>query len=216
MLLGHSCKLVGDHCSKDSVVIEDGGELVDLPLEGVRLLLELESRELREASQRHVEDVVGLRVAEVEDGHEPIARRSSVIRFANDLDNLIDVEDCDEQAFDEVQSILRLLTAVGAAAPDNVEPMAEEDVEHLQQAEGLRLAVDEGDRVDVHLVLEWRQLEQRLEDGLGVEAILDLDHEIEPGITVGEVDDIGDALELLAQDEVLDALGHLLRSDAHR
>ena len=132
MLLGHRCKLVGDHCSKDAVVIEDRGELVDLPLEGVRLLLELESRELREASQRHVEDVVGLRIAEVEDGHEPVARCSSVIRFANDLDNLVDVEDCDEQAFDEVQSILRLLTAVGAAAPDNVEPMAEEDVQHLQ------------------------------------------------------------------------------------
>ena len=77
----------------------------------------------------------------------------------------------------------------------------EEDLEHLLEAEGARLAVDQGDGVDAEGVLHRGQLVELLEQRLGDEAVLDLDDQPQALLAVGEVLDVGDALELLGLDQ---------------
>ena len=72
-------ELVAHHAPELLVVVEDLGELGDPRLELVPLGLELDPAELGEAAQRHVEDVGGLSVAEVEDLHEPCLRGRRVV-----------------------------------------------------------------------------------------------------------------------------------------
>ena len=132
---------------------------------------------------------------------------------ADELDDLVDVEDRDEQALDEVELVLGLAQPVGGPAPDDVDAELDVVAEQVLEAEGLRLAVDERDVVDAERVLHRRELEELLEDRLGVEAVLDLDDHPQPVLAVGEVLDVADALELLALDEGLHPLDDLLGAD---
>ena len=75
------------------------------------------------------------------------------------------------------------------------------------------MSVDQRDVIDAEVVLHRRQLEELLQDRLGVEATLDLDDQLKAVLAVGQILDIADALELLGLDEVLDLLYDLLRSD---
>jgi hypothetical protein len=58
--------------------------------------------------QRHLEDVVGLHLREVEDRHAGARAPARVVAAADDRDDLVDVEDRDEQALDEVQAVAAL------------------------------------------------------------------------------------------------------------
>ena len=96
----------------------------------------------------------------------------------------------------------------------DVEAVAEEDLEQLLEAQGAGLAVDQGDGVDAERVLHRRLAVELLEERLGDEAVLDLDDQPQAVLAVGEVLDVGDALELLGLDQRLDPLDDLLGADA--
>ena len=102
------------------------------------------------------------------------------------------------------------------APADDVVAVLEVDLEHLLEAERARLAVDERDGVDAERLLHRRLPVELLEERLGVEAVLDLDDELEALGAVGEVFDVGDALQLLGLHEHLDALDDPLRADVVR
>ena len=103
--LGDLGELVGDEGLDAVPAREQELELLDLGAQLVALGFELDAGELRESPQPQLEDVLGLHLAEVEDLHEAGARRSAVVARADDLDDLVDVEDRDEQAVDEVQAL---------------------------------------------------------------------------------------------------------------
>ena len=111
-LLGDLVELVGDQRRGARRVGEQRLELGDLGAQLVALGLELDAAELGEAAQLQLEDVVGLQHAEVEDLDQPGARLRGVVAGADDLDDLVDVEDRDEQALDEVQPLLAAREAV--------------------------------------------------------------------------------------------------------
>ena len=178
----------------------------------VALGLELDAGEPGQPAQLELEDVLGLGLGEVEDRDEPGARDGRVVGGADQLDDLVDVEDRDEQALDEVQPVLALAEPVLGAAAHDPDPEADVGAQQLLEAERARLAVDEGDVVDAEGVLHRRQLVELLEHGVGVEAVLDLEDEPQAVLAVGEVLDVGDALELLGLHEGLDPLDDLLRA----
>ena len=107
----------------------------------------------------------------------------------------------------------RLREAVLGAAAHDVGAEVDVDLEQVLEAHGARLALDERHVVDAEVLLHRRQLVELLEDGLGVEAVLDLDDEPQAVLAVGEVLEVGDALQLLALDEVLDLVDDLLGTD---
>ena len=106
-----------------------------------------------------------------------------------------------------------LLPAELAAPADDLEPVVEVDLEQLAEPERARLAVDQGDVVDAERVLHRREPVELLEHGLGVEAVLDLDDQPQAVVAVGEVVDVGDALQLLGLDQGLDLLDDPLGAD---
>ena len=113
-----------------------------------------------------------------------------------------------------MQPLGLLVAAELRAAAYDVVAVVEEDRQHLLEAERARLAVDEGDVVDAERVLHRRLPVELLEQRLGDEAVLDLDHQPQAVGAVGEVLEVGDALELLALHQGLDPLDDLLGADA--
>src|SRR5690606_26491141 len=104
-----------------------------------------------------LEDVVGLDLREVEDLHEARAGLRRVIARADELDDLVDVEDRDEQAVHEVQALLATRETVLAATRHDLDAVVEVDLQQLLEAERLRAPLDERDVVDRESVLERRQ-----------------------------------------------------------
>ncbi len=215
-LLRHLGQLVADQPAQHPLVGQDRVELLDRAAQLVGLALELETREPREPAELQVEDVVGLQVRQVEDRDQSLARLAAVLRCADQLDDLVDVEDRDQQAVDQVQAIGRLRAAVGGAAAHDVDAVVEVDLQHLEQAEGAGLAVDERDGVDAERGLEGGLPVQLLEQRLGHDAVLDLDHEAQAVVAVRQVLQVRDALDLLGLDELLDRLDDLLGADVVR
>ena len=76
-----------------------------------------------------------------------------------------------------MQALLALGETVGGAAAHDVGAEVDVDLEQVLEAHGPRLALDERDVVDAEVLLHRRQLVELLEDGVGVEAVLDLDDE---------------------------------------
>ena len=214
MVTSHLGELVGDDPSQPCRVVEDLGERGDDCAQLVGLALELDAAEPGEPAQRHLEDVVGLGLGEVEDVDEPLAGHGGVVARPDDGDDLVDVDDGYQQALDEVQALVGPAPPELAAPAHDLEAVVEEHPQQGDEAERLGAALDQHDGVDREGVLHGRHAVELLEDGLGVEPRLALDHELEAGLAVGVVVDGGDSGELLGMHELGDALDHLL--GAHR
>ena len=146
--------------------------------------------------------------------HRPALGLGRVVAGPDDRDDLVDVEQRDEDAVDQVQPVLALLPAELAAPPGDVDAVLDVDAEQFLEAERARLAVDQGDVVDAERLFHRREPVQLGEDGLGVEAGPDLDDQVQAAVAVGQVLEVGDAGDLLGLDEVLDPGDDLLRADA--
>jgi len=90
------------------VVFQDVGQLGDLGPQGLLLALQLDAVEPGQAAQRGVEDVLRLDLGQVEDLAEAALRLGRVVAGADDLDDLVDVEQRDKDAVDQVQPVLAL------------------------------------------------------------------------------------------------------------
>ncbi len=137
----------------------------------------------------------------------------AVLARADQLDDLVDVDQGQHQAVQQVQPVRSLAAAELRTAPDDIDAVLEVDLEHLLESQGAGLAVDQRHGIDAERALHRRALVELLEDRLGDEPVLDLDDEVEPLVAVAEVLDVGDALELLGLDELLDRLDDLLGAD---
>ena len=168
---------------------------------------------LGEAAQLHVEDVVGLHLVEVEGLHQPGARLGGVLGAPDDGDDVVDVGDGDHEAAYQVQAVLGLAELEPRPAKGDLEAVVEVDLEHLLQRHGAWLALDERDGVDREGVFKLGLLEQLLQQRVGIDAVLDLDHQTRAVGQVGEVLHVGNAGELLVVDALLDLLDDPLRPD---
>ena len=216
VLVGDGLQLGRDHLTQPRVGGEDRLELGDRGLQLVALGLQLDAGESRQLAQPQLQDVVGLHLGEVEDAHEAGARGRGVVRGTDDLDDLVDVHERQQQALDEVEAVAVLAEAVPGAAPHHVQTVVHVDPQQGQQAQGLRLAVDERDVVDPERLLERGVPVQGGQHGLGVEPGLELDLQAQPVLAVRQVHDVGDAAELLRVDAGLDPLDDLLGAHAVR
>ena len=151
--------------------LEYRGQLGDLGLQRLPLALELEPVEFGQSAQRRVEYVLCLDRGQVEDGHQPLLGRSGVVARPDDLDDLVDVEQRDDQAVDQVQPVGPLGPAELGAAPDHLEPVVNVNLQQLAQPEHSWLAVHERHVVDAERVFHRGEPVKLLEHGLGVEAV---------------------------------------------
>ena len=94
-------------------LLDERADFLELRLE----LLDLEAGELGEA---HVENRLGLTLAELEPLLKLRARRRRVLGGANELDDRVDVVDGDLEAFEDVLALERLVELELRAANDDL------------------------------------------------------------------------------------------------
>ena len=87
---------------------------------------------------------------------------------ADEADDLVDVEQRDQQALDQVQPVAPLGAAELAAPAHHLEAVVEVDLQQLLEAQRERLAVHQRHVVDAEGLLHRRQLVELLQHGLRV------------------------------------------------
>ena len=104
-------ELLANHAHQHVALRQHALELLDCGLELLALLVELVAAELREAAERHVEDVVRLDLGELERlRHQRVAGRGAILRRADRLHDGVDHVERLHEALDDVQPRLRLLS----------------------------------------------------------------------------------------------------------
>ena len=157
-------------------VVQQRLQVLD-PLEQLLVLvLELLAREPGEASKRHVQDVVGLDLGELEPPHQLGPGVLGVGRPPDDLDDLVEVVQGDEQPLDDVVALLRLAQPVARAAGDHVLLVADVLLHHRGQVEDPGLhPVNQRQHVHTERVLELGVLVELVQRDMGVGAVAELD-----------------------------------------
>ena len=132
-------RLVANHAEHPLLRREQIGEVGDRREQRVVLVLDLLPLESGERAQTHVDDRRSLHVGEAETRAEVRARVLDGLAAAHDRDDLIDVVECDAEAFEQVGALLRLAQVVRRPAAHDVFAVRDEMLEHRAQAEHLRL-----------------------------------------------------------------------------
>ena len=138
-------ELLSDLAPAAGDVAEEGGEFLGFPRERPVFLADLHLLEPAEAAEAHVEDGFGLHVGEGEAGDEG---GFGLVFLTDDADDLVEVEEDGEVAFEHFEAPGDGGLAVAAAADEDVLAVVEPVAEHALEAE------DHGGAVggeDVHI-----------------------------------------------------------------
>ena len=159
----------------------------------------------REPSQLHLQDGIGLNLAETMALLQLLACRCGVGGCPNQGDDRIKLIKGEQQAQQDVVAFLGLAQQVAGAPLDRLNPELEEHLEHLAQGEQDRLAIHQRQHVGAEVALQGRELEQVVQHHLGVGVPTQLHHDAH-AIAIALIADVGDAFEFLVVDHLGDAL----------
>jgi hypothetical protein len=136
--LGVGLDLFDHQAAQRAGAAQDVFQLALLVAQLGQLLLDLDGLQPRQLAQADFEDVFGLAVAQVEARDQ---RRLGLVAVADDGNHLVDVEQHQLPAFEDVDAVQHLVAGGAAAARDGL--LAEGDPlhQHLAQAFLHRLAV---------------------------------------------------------------------------
>ena len=144
----------------------------DLLLQFGVFLLGLFAFQTGELGKAHVEDGLRLPLGEAEALHEAVLGLLLRARGAQKGDDLVDVIEGDEQAFEDVAAGLGLVEVVLRAPRHHVALMVEVVADDLVQRERARLAVHQRDHDGAKGVLQLRVLVEVVEHHIGVDIAL--------------------------------------------
>ena len=178
-------------------------ELGDPLLQGGVLLLDLEPLELGQPLELELEDGLGLDEREPELLHEPLAGLVDRLGGADELDDGVEVVEADDQALQDVGPLLRLPQLEARPPQDDLLAVGDEVLHDVEEAQRLRLLVDDGQHDDAEGDLELGVLVEVVEDDLRQLSPLDLDDDAH-ALAVGLVADVGHPLDPLVVDELGD------------
>ena len=105
--------------------------------------------------------------------HQPGPRLGGIGRGADHADDLVDVMQRDQEPFDDVRALPRLAKLVLRPPPDHVDAVVDEQPEKFLQRQRLGPAVDQRQHDHAEGVLQRRELEELVEDDVGVLALLE-------------------------------------------
>ena len=143
ILLFHFLQLLLHHLLAALGVVEDFLQVLDELHQLVVFLMELIHAQARELREAHIHDGLRLQLVELETSLQialGIGRRLTV---SNNVDNLVDVVHGDNQSFENVGTLLRLLQVVLRATDGHVVTMLHEIFHAFLQREQARTALYE-------------------------------------------------------------------------
>ena len=182
-------------------VFEVGDALRDLPV----FLLELLTLQGGQSAQLHVEDGARLALAQAEAADQVGERLVGVGRFANGLDDRVQVVQRDAQAFEDVRALAGDAQLVAAAARDDLAAVVDVLLHHALKRQRAWLAVDQREHVHAKRRLQRRELEQLVKRLVGLRAALELDQHAH-AVAVGLVAQVGNRVDAVGVHQFGDAL----------
>ena len=128
--------------------------------------------------------MLGLLLAELEGGrHEPGPGSRLVLRGPDHGDDGVDHVERLQQAFDDVGPIPGLPEPELRPPSDHIDLVVDIELQHLDQVQRARHAVDEGDGVDAEAGLQRRVLPEVVEHDIGHRVALQHDDQL--GLALG-------------------------------
>ena len=198
-------ELVLDDREDPGRVGEDVLELRDQLDHREVLVLDLLALEGGQAGQAHVQDRLGLELAQVEALHQVAPGGLHVGRLADRPDHLVEVVEGDLEPLQDVGPLAGLAQVELGPPPDDLAAMVHVVGDHGLERQRLRLPVDQREHVQVEGELHRRVLEQVVQHRVRVRVVLDLDVDPHP-VPVGLVAEVRDPVDALVLDEVGDLL----------
>ena len=145
---------------------------------------------------------VDLLAAEV--GDQIFAGVGAVRAGANDGDDVVEVIERREIAFEDVLAVFRFLQQVSGAAADDVDAVLDEVFDGLDQAHFAGLSVDHRQQDHGETFLHLGVLEELVEHDLGLGAALEFDDDAH-AVAIAFVANVGDVFDVLVVDQLGDA-----------
>src|SRR5579872_177882 len=204
---------------------ENGFVLGDVVADFFQLVRNFIDRKFGQAMQLQFEDGIGLlgseRLFGIELGsaargvdvdllaaevhHQVFAGIGAVGTAANDGDDIVEMIEGCEIAFEDVLAIFRLLQQVGGAAADDIDTVLDEVLDSLDEAHFTRLSVDHREQDHREALLHLCVLEELIEHDLRFSAALQLDDDAH-AIAIRFVANVGDVFDFFVVDQRRDAL----------
>ena len=149
--------------------------------------------------------------------HQSRLRFLRIRRRPNDPDDLVNIRQRDQQALDDMGPRPRLAKLKARSTANHVDAMVDEEPEKLLQRERLGTSIHQGKHDHAERVLQRRELEELVENDVGVFPLLDLHDDPNRLFAVGlvlNVDHAGDAIGVHQFRELLEQrlLGLLVRN----
>ena len=187
----------GDH----HIVERFGGsentiQLFDTLLQIVTFRLKLDAAHFRQTTQTQVKNVLCLNLIQIKHLDELRLRGISIVRRTNHLNHFVNVDHRKQKAFDQMQTLQRLLLTEFATTANHHTTMVHPHLKHFLQTHGVRAAVDQRHIVDSEIVLQRRVLEQLRKHGVRIETGFDFNDKTSAVMTIRQVDRPGNTFQL--------------------
>jgi len=179
--------------SQDRVGL-DGGQRI--AVSGAALLLEHLKAFVAQGPRHHRRGTL--------DAHDPHLGLGLRLRMADDADDLVDVGQRQQQAFDRVLALPRFGQLELGAAADHRHAMTDELLQHVLQVAEPRLAVDQRQQDDRDRILQRRELVQLVQDHVGVRVPFDVDGDPHRLLQIAQILDCRNPFDLVAVDQFAD------------
>ncbi len=216
VLLSHLQEFFADDLHLQLLAFQDCPEAFD-QLDGLAVLLfDLLPFQSGQALQAHVQDGLCLEFGELELLHQTVLRGLHIARRLDELDDRIDVVQSDDESFQDMRALLRLIQLELRASHHHGIAMGNEVLHDLLQREDLRPAVHQRQHDHAKGCLQLRVLVQIVQDHFRIRVTAEVDDDAQT-VAVRFVPDVGDVLEFFLVDHVRDLfdqvrLVHLIRN----
>ena len=158
--------------------------------------MELVLHQACQLAQTHFHNGTCLDFREFESVHQVLDSFVRSLGGTDDAYHFVDVVRCDDQAFEDVGTFLRLAEFVLGATDDHFVTMVHETLNHILQCQALGASLHEGDVVHAERALESSHLEQLVQYYACVGIALHIDDDAHT-FAVGFIVHVRDAFYLL-------------------
>ena len=151
-------ELFADELCTQFLVSEEGLQALDLLHQGSVLFLQLLTLQTGEGTQTHIHDGTRLDEREGEALHELLDSFLRLTGRTDDADDLVDIVDSDDQALEDVDTLLGLAQLKLRTAVDDIVTVLDEELDEVTKVQQLRASLHERNIIDAEGALQRTHL----------------------------------------------------------
>ena len=151
-------ELFADELCTQFLVSEEGLQALDLLHQGSVLFLQLLTLQTSEGTQTHIHDGTRLDEREGEALHKLLDSFLRLTGRTDDADDLVDIVDSDDQALEDVDTLLGLAQLKLRTAVDDIVTVLDEELDEVTKVQQLRAALHERNIIDAEGALQRTHL----------------------------------------------------------